>query len=347
MSSPSGNTPKWLPTYRKSTVALMATSLVLITSLFVIEERARSATSSTTIVTCANQKTGDLRILTKGSCNTKTETVFHWAHEGPEGEPGEVGPTGPEGPTGPPGPKGPEGPMGPEGMQGITGLTGPTGPMGPAGPAGAQGAQGPQGPAGPGGAAGVSPVDVSNGFVQKYICGSSGTEKCVLGAKGPGGGTIIWIDETNEYPTKDYGELAPIGWNGTADDPLVPWCDNTTTSVNPTKNAYPYWAGRLLDSGLANTNEMVTLCASGAGNLARSYHSTNNGVTYTDWYLPTLQRLVLMFGENFGVGQLEGETYWSSSEYSATQAWTESFLAYDQPLTNKGESHAVRPVRSF
>lgn len=347
MSSPSENTPKWLPAYRKLTVAFAATSFILITSFFVIEERARSATSSTTIVTCANKKTGDLRILTKGSCDTKTEIVFHWAHEGPEGEPGEVGPTGPEGPTGPPGPRGPEGPQGPEGMQGITGLTGPTGPRGPAGPAGAAGAQGPTGPQGPQGPAGANAVDTTNGFVQLYVCGPSGTSKCVLGAEGPAGGIVIFVDYHNDYPNFDYREVAPIGWNGTSDDPEVAWCNNTTTQIDPVNGVYPYWADRVQGHGSTNTSNMLAACTSGAAVLVHNYHPTHNGVTYSDWALPALGGLLQIYNYDFGAGIMEGEVYWSSSEYSATHAWTTNFMQFDQAIAPKSELHAVRPSRKF
>lgn len=328
-------------TWRHSVGFVTSVALVLVGSVFVIEEKARSATSSTTIVTCANKQTGDLRILTKGSCNTKTETVFHWAHEGPSGEPGEVGPSGPSGPTGP---QGPGGPQGPEGMQGIAGFTGPTGPSGPSGPMGPQGPQGIPGTQGP---AGVSPPDTSNGFVQKYVCGSSGTEKCVLGSMGPAGGTVIFVDYNNEYPDFDYRELAPIGWNGTTDDPVVPWCNNTTTQVDPVNGVYPYWKDRVQGHGGTNTANMLAVCTSGAAVLVHNYHAVHNGVTYSDWALPALAGLLQIWHYEFGAGLMEGEVYWSSSEYSATQAWTTDFSQFDQAILNKSESHAVRPSRKF
>lgn len=314
--------------------------------MFVIVERVQSATSSTTIVTCADRKTGDLRILTRGSCNPRTETVFHWAHEGPEGEPGEVGPTGPPGPTGPQGEVGPVGPMGPQGIQGLAGERGPIGPQGPAGFS-VQGPSGPQGPQGPQGVAGSNAVDISNGFVQKYICGSSGTEKCVLGAMGPGGGTVIFVDYNNEYPNFDYRELAPIGWNGTSDDPSVAWCDNTTTQIDPVNGVYPYWKDRIQGQGSTNTANMLAVCTSGAAVLVHNYRPTHNGVTYSDWALPALAGLVQVFDYEFGNGLIEGEVYWSSSEYSATKAWAVNFLSFDQPTLDKTELHAVRPSRKF
>lgn len=335
--------PRWMNFFRNSTVLLVATSLVILTSVFVIVDKVSSATSSTTIVTCVNKKTGLMRLLTKGSCNTKTETVLKWARLGPENEDGEIGPTGPTGPTGPIGPSGPTGAQGEQGSQGFQGLVGQRGPSGPQGLAGpgAQGAQGAQGPAGTGG------TDSSFGFVPKYICGAAGNSLCSLGSEGPGGGTVVYIDFHNTYANLDYVEIAPIGWNGTSDDPQVPWCDNTTTSVNPTRNAYPRWIGRELGQGVTNMNDILALCSSGAGVLARSYHPTHNGVTYADWNLPVLVSMTQTYVSNFGAGSLEGEIYWTSSEYSATQAWATDFSQFDQPILNKAEAHAVRPARHF
>lgn len=331
---------------RLSTVLLSLLSLILLTSIFVIEERTHSATSSTTIVTCANKKTGLMRLLTKGSCSTKLETVVHWAHLGPEGELGEVGPSGPTGAIGPSGPQGIQGLQGIQGPQGLQGIQGLIGERGPAGPVGI-GSQGPQGPQGPGGVAGTNAVDISNGFVQLYVCGSSGTSKCVLGAEGPAGGTIIFVDYNNEYSDFDFRELAPIGWNGTSDDPEVAWCNDTTTQVDPVNGIYPYWKDRVQGHGSINTSNMLAVCTSGAAVLVHNYHPTRNGVTYSDWALPALAGLLQIWHYEFGAGIIEGEVYWSSSEYSATQAWTTNFSQFDQPVALKSELHAVRPSRKF
>lgn len=347
MSPQFGFSPRLLNVFRRSTVLIVATSLILLTSIFVIQEKVNSATSATTIVTCVNKKTGAMRLLLRGSCNTKIELIVHWSHAGPEGELGEVGPSGPSGPQGSTGVQGVMGERGPSGPAGPMGPMGPTGSAGTAGAAGSTGTTGSTGATGGQGSAGTGGTDSSFGFVPKNVCGSAGNSACTLGSKGPGGGTIVFIDFHNMYPAFDYQELAPVGWNGTTDDPLVAWCDNTTTSVNPTRNVYPFWVGRQIGQGATNTNDILALCTSGAGVLAHNYHSTNNGVTYTDWILPVLGALMGAYINNFGAGSFEAEVYWTSSEYSATQAWSTDFGQFDQAVLSKSELHAVRPMRHF
>lgn len=327
-------------TWRHSLVFLTSIALIIVTSIFVIEDKARSASSTSTLVACANLKTGAMRLLLRGSCSGKNEKTIFWTIKGDRGAQGNAGPSGPTGATGSQGATGPQGAVG---MQGPTGSTGSQGSQGSQGSTGSTGSTGATGTTGSQGTSAANAV----GFVPQSVCGASGASPCSLGSEGPGGGSIIFIDNFNLYPGFTYIELAPIGWDGTEDDPYVAWCDNTTTSVNPSRNSYPYWEGRLIGQGLANTNDMLALCSSGAAVLARSYHSTNNGVTYTDWYLPTLGALMWNYISDFGAGTLEAEIYWSSSEYSATQAWGVNFLQFDQPALGKGELHGVRPVRTF
>lgn len=346
MSSPSRNTPKWLSTYPKSTTALVATAVIALILMFVIVERVQSATSSTTIVTCANKKTGDLRILTRGSCNAKTETVFHWAHEGPEGEPGEIGPTGPTGPTGPHGEVGPAGPMGPQGIQGLTGERGPIGPQGPAGFS-VQGPSGPQGPQGPQGAAGSNAVDLGDGFVPKYICGATGTSLCKIGSIGPGGGTVFFVDYYNLYSNLDYIEIAPLGWSGDATDPSLPWSSNTTTAVDPVTAAAPYYVNRKLGYAADATADMMVYDTSGAAYRCSNYTATYNGQSVSGWYVPVMAGLTYLFENLIGWGSMEATEYWTSSETSATEAWTLNMFDGTPSINPKSSSKKVRCVHFF
>lgn len=326
-------------------LVILATSvaLILVTSIFVIDDRARSASSTTTLVACANFKTGAMRLLLRGSCSGKYEKTVYWSVKGPRGAQGEVGPTGPTGPAGLTGRDGAQGPSGPTGAPGTQGATGTQGSAGSQGTAGSSG----QGSGGAQGLAGRDATDNTNGFVPLSICGASGNSPCVLGAIGPAGGIIALVDYHNEIAGADYVELAPTGWNGTSDDPSAAWCDETSTSVNPAKNSYPYWKGRLLGEGPANTADMLAHCTAGAAVLAHNYTVTHNGVTYSDWGLPSIQALMHMYMDNYGGGAYEAEAYWSSSESSATQAWAEDFSTFDQQTLTKSELHTVRPVRKF
>jgi hypothetical protein len=67
---------------------------------------------------------------------------------------------------------------------------------------------------------------------------------------------------------------------------------------------------------------------------------------YSDWYLPSKEELNALYVnlKKIGVGGLEGKTYWSSSEYSDSNAWT---FNGDASYYNKNWTQDVRAVRAF
>ena len=119
-------------------------------------------TDATTIRTCVNLTTGDVRVIKVSptdlqwpngknpkSCAKEDEQELVWTLGGGGGG-GTTGPTGPPGATGPTGPTGPTG----AGATGATGATGSTGATGPTG-TGATGPTGPTGATGPTGSSGI------------------------------------------------------------------------------------------------------------------------------------------------------------------------------------------------
>jgi uncharacterized repeat protein (TIGR02543 family) len=71
---------------------------------------------------------------------------------------------------------------------------------------------------------------------------------------------------------------------------------------------------------------------------------------YSDWFLPSIDELVLMY-ENlkvYGIGGFgSGSFYWSSSEYSADYAWYLGFYNANQNFNDKGNPERVRAARAF
>jgi hypothetical protein len=43
-------------------------------------------------------------------------------------------------------------------------------------------------------------------------CGTSGADACMIGAVGPGGGLIFFVDYNDEYSDFDYLEVEPGGF---------------------------------------------------------------------------------------------------------------------------------------
>lgn len=75
-----------------------------------------------------------------------------------------------------------------------------------------------------------------------------------------------------------------------------------------------------------------------------------NGEVFTDWFLPSKDELNLMYKNlhNEGLGSFASNfTYWSSSEYSADNAWEQRVYSGYQDNYYRDYADRVRPVRAF
>jgi len=133
---------------RKSYVLLSAAILSALVLIFAQFVPLTAVASGSTVVACANKKTGALRIAYK-KC-TRKENSISWGQTGAQGAAG---------------PAGAQGPAGPAGAQGPAGAVGAQGAVGTQGTVGAQGVQGEQGPLG------LDQVDLK---VVSYASDSSG-----------------------------------------------------------------------------------------------------------------------------------------------------------------------------
>ncbi len=70
---------------------------------------------------------------------------------------------------------------------------------------------------------------------------------------------------------------------------------------------------------------------------------------YSDWFLPSQDELNWMYVNLYsqGVGGFAGDSYWSSSEYSANGAWDQFFGSGEQFDDFKGDDMYVRAARAF
>jgi len=211
----------------------------------------------------------------------------------------------------------------------LTGLEGPQGRTGMYGLNGATGVAGPKGPAGANGTNGSS-------FVYNMTCGVGHNAACKVGAIGPGGGSIFFVDYNDQYAGFDYLEAAP------ADIVAVVWCD-----VNTSIPAVAGWSANAVGSGQANTTAMLGVCTTGAANQADVYFTA----TKSDWFLGSEGEMMLMYTNlrQAGVGGFDIiNFYWSSTEFSSTDAWAQYFLyGYQGYFTKNLFTLPVRPVRAF
>ena len=113
-------------------------------------------------------------------------------------------------------------------------------------------------------------------------------------------------------------------------------CDGTTISGAN---------GKAIGTGNQNTIAIMAGCAT-AGIAARLCGDLVLG-GYSDWYLPSINELNKLRLNKTAIGGFADDTYWSSSQGDANNAWY-NFFPTDYQVSNiKYGTHHVRAVRSF
>jgi len=165
----------------------------------------------------------------------------------------------------------------------------------------------------------------------------------------------VFVDYHDQYAGFNYLEAAPQGWGdgiavnsglgeitGSAtEDPNMRWCSVTTTLLSVDE-----WSNSGVGKGATNTSTADTTCEEGAIQAAANYA----GGSQTDWFLPSIGELMLMYNNlrQAGVGGFQDNRYWSSSEVYGNHAWINFFDSDGQWANSKSyPSIRVRPVRAF
>lgn len=179
-----------------------------------------------------------------------------------------------------------------------------------------------------------------------------------IGSIGPAGGIIFYDDEADNednIPGYRYLEAAPAGWYDDVTGPGYEW-GATGYTVSPPATATS------VGSGKTNTENIVSYHDS-LGDYEPSY-ATDGTVAakicsdaviggYDDWFLPSKGELDLMYVnlKEQGLGDFVNSFYWSSSEFSGTEAWEQDFGNENHPTstitTLKNANYLVRPIRAF
>jgi hypothetical protein len=142
-----------------------------------------------------------------------------------------------------------------------------------------------------------------------------------------GGGIIFYIDGTGQHglivTTSDQSTGAQWGCYGT----LI---GGTSTAIG---------------TGQANTTLIVNGCTT-SGIAARICNDLVLNA-YSDWFLPSKDELNQMYLQKSVIGGFANYYYWSSSEYIASDAWTQAMLSGTQSISSKLATYYVRAVRAF
>ena len=155
------------------------------------------------------------------------------------------------------------------------------------------------------------------------------------------GGIIAYILQTGDpgyVSGETHGLIAAIADLSTG----IQWFNGTSTTTGAT--------GTALGTGQANTTAIVTNQGAGsyAAQLCNDYTNADTGTgVYGDWYLPSKDELNKLYLNQAAIGGFADGTYWSSSEYDASNAWLQNFSNGSQYLLNKVYTRRVRAVRAF
>lgn len=115
-------------------------------------------------------------------------------------------------------------------------------------------------------------------------------------------------------------------------------------------------AGDAYGKGAGNTNLLMDMqrvegiTGNFAAKVCADYTVTVGGVTYDDWFLPSIRELELLQMKRIVVGGFDNVLYWSSTEYDSDEAWMKQFGDDDnggRAIYKYKMETRVRAVRAF
>lgn len=166
-----------------------------------------------------------------------------------------------------------------------------------------------------------------------------------VGAEGPGGGLVFWSNLDDRSLPRAL-EAAPRGWyrGGTypsggeaGDDCRMIW--------SPTDDGLDSIRMNAKEVGKGKEN-LVGIGSSGVWHVPQLQIKSYLGA---DWMLPTIDELQLMYERLHlhGLGDFDGEQYWSCSTFSAQYIYSWNFVQGEQMMSFHDMCFSLRPVRQI
>ncbi len=175
-------------------------------------------------------------------------------------------------------------------------------------------------------------------------------------------GVVFYVDNTDQHgwavALKEFADVTwgpysnYIQYSNSDDVPGIPNYTNARDAIGD-------------ENGMDNTTAIRTKYGSSFSNCQAAYrcyyynHSTGTyGSTHNGWYLPAAGQLRKLFAElptisatltrlGTAAQQFAGIWYWSSSEYSSTNAWPVNYYGGVYYLSKSYINYYARPVRAF
>ena len=151
-----------------------------------------------------------------------------------------------------------------------------------------------------------------------------------------GGGIVFYV-----YDNGQHGLIAATADQSTG----MRWYAGTITNTMAIANG--------VGAGKANTAIIIANQGYGDGatyaaRICNEYSVNDaNGVTYSDWYLPSKLELSLLYLQKNVVGGFASVNYWCSTELSSNSVWLVSFNNGVADADGKSYALNVRAIRAF
>jgi hypothetical protein len=154
-----------------------------------------------------------------------------------------------------------------------------------------------------------------------------------VGETGPAGGYIFY-DKGSASDGWRFLEAAPTGQSDG-----IRWFNG--------KYIEDIKTGTAVGTGRANTEAIIK--AQGEGSYAAMLCKKLSLNGYSDWFLPSMDELDLMYKnlKKAGLGGFGGSWLWSSSQSDNNNAWIQNFSSGTQLSDYKSFGPAVRAVRAY
>jgi hypothetical protein len=117
----------------------------------------------------------------------------------------------------------------------------------------------------------------------------------------------------------------------------INWRNGTNAFTNAIRDGF--FAGQY------NNDRIITRL--GAGSYAAMTCANYKGGGFSDWYLPSLYELNLLYIQKTVVGGFSSTVYWSSTDYNLSTAYGQDFSTGSSANYTKTTSRYVRAIRAF